>query len=155
MKVDFVEPFVRGACSVLERILGSPTALGQLSLLGMTYSVGNVNVAARVSGSLRGEVVYSMSSLTAQKFADLTVGGGARGFGPLTGSALARLGDMIGQETERLLSEMGQPCDVGSPIVLQGINVEFSAVTPALAVPIETDAGQVKVSVAVRDGGQA
>jgi CheY-specific phosphatase CheX len=151
LKVEYMKPFVQAACAVLEQVSGAARP-GPLGLLGTTFPAASINVATRVGGSLRGDVVYSMSSRTAQKLAGLLIGAEAHGFGRLTGSGLARLGDMLAHETNRSLADLGLDCHVGSPTVFQGMNVEFSAAAPALAVSIETSAGQVDVNVAVKDG---
>lgn len=149
-----MEPFVQAACSVLERVSGGPAEPGRLGLLGKTFPTACVNITSHVSGSLRGDVVYSMSGLTAQKLAGLLAETEVRGFGRLTGDGLAQLGEMLTKRTEQLLGEQGLKCGISGPTVFQGLNVEFSAIAPALAISISTDAGQVDVSVAVRNDEQ-
>ncbi len=152
LKVEYMEPFVQAACSVLERVSGGRAAPGPLGLMGATYPTACVNIAARVSGRLQGDVVYSMSSQTAQKLAELLTGMEAHGFGRLTGTGLVRLGDMIALETGNLLGTSGISCEIGRPTVFRGLNVEFSSASPALAVRVDTDAGQVDINLAVNNG---
>ena len=155
MKVEYMQPFVEAACAVLERISAGPARAGALSLLEATFASASVNVAAQVSGSLRGEVVYNMSSPTAKKLVGLIAGDEARGFGWLLGIGMARFGAMLGEETVRLLAEGGHQCQISGPLVFRAMNVEFALNAPGLSVPIETDAGQVHVNVAVCNGKQA
>jgi chemotaxis protein CheX len=155
LKVEYMEPFVRAACSVLDSVSNGSAKAGSLGLQGSTFPAASINVAARIDGSLRGDVVYSMSSQTAQRLAGLILGSEAHGFGRLTGNGLSRLGDMFADSTRNLLSESGLNCRISSATVFQGLNVEFSAAAPALSVPIHTDAGDVEVNVAVRDGEQS
>ena len=154
MKVEYMEPFVRAACSVLERIAGGRADRRALELLGTTFPTACMNLAARISGDLQGEVVYSMSSETAKKLAKLLVGEGIHGFGRMTGKGLAALGGMLVEATEELLGRDGMICEMGRPTVFQGLNVEFSTADPALAVSVDTEAGQVDINLAVRDGRQ-
>ena len=123
---------------------------GPLGLLGTTFPAACVNIATRVNGALRGDVVYSMSSLTAQMLAGRLVDAEIHGFGRLAGSGLAQLGDMLAMRSSQTLSEQGLGCEISSPTVFQGLNVEFSAIAPALSVPIDTDAGRIDINVAVR-----
>jgi len=155
LKVEYMEPFVQAVRSVLEQVSGGRAQAGPLSLLGTTFPTACTNIAVRVNGSLEGDVVYSMSSLTAQKLAGLLVGAETYGFGRLTGSGLIQLGNMLVQQTGRFLIERGIKCDVSSPTVFQGLNVEFSVTAPALAVSVDTEAGQVDINVAVRNGKQS
>jgi len=154
LKIEYMEPFVEAACSVLRRISGGRAEPGRLGLLGTMFPTACVNIAARVSGNLQGDVVYSMSSRTAQKLAELLTGAEAHGFGRLTGSGLVQLGDLLARETGCLLSRTGLNCEISGPTVFQGLNVEFSAAAPALAVSVNTDAGQVDINLAVSNGQQ-
>jgi len=141
---------VQAACSVFEQVTGGRVETGPLGLLGATFPAACVNIATRVNGSLRGDVVYSMSSLTAQAVAGRLVDVEIHGFGRLAGSGLAQLGDMLAARSSQILSEQGLGCEISGPTVFQGLNVEFSAIAPALSVPIDTDAGRIDVNVAVR-----
>lgn len=93
-----------------------------------------------------------MNNATARKLAGLVTGREARGFGRVTGAGLSSLGSALAEQTALLLSEQGHDCRIGFPAVLQGMNVEFSAAFPALSVTVDTDAGQVDIHVAVRNG---
>jgi chemotaxis protein CheX len=152
VKVEYMDPFVEAARAVLEEVCGGRAKPGALGLLGTTFATASINIAARIDGTLVGEVVYSMSSRTAQKLAGLLVKAETHGFGRLTGTGLAELGCMLAKESARLLAEQGHDCRFSSPIVFRGLNVEFSVIAPALTVPIDSDAGQVEVKVAVRNG---
>ena len=152
MKVDYIDPFVRAARSTLEQLSGSAATAGPPSLLGTTFAASPVNIVCRVSGGLEGEAVYSMSTLTARELATLIAGTEPNTFGQVMGRSLAQLGSAWAKGTRRMLSEMGFDCKISDPIVFQGLNVEFDVDAPALAVEIETEAGRVEVSVAVKDG---
>lgn len=123
-------------------------------MMGATFPTACVNIAARVSGNLQGDVVYSMSSQTAQELAKLMTGTDIHSFSRLTGSGLVQLGDMIAHETGSLLDTNGIGCEISRPTVFRGMNIEFSAVAPALAVSVDTDAGQVDINLAVRNDEQ-
>jgi len=151
LKVEYMEPFVQAALTVLEEVSGSSPEPGPLGLAGTTFPAASTNIAARVGGCLAGDVVYSMSGPTARELAGMITGAKAHGFGRVMGSALARLGEMLARETGLALFRQGLDCVVSSPIIFQGLNVEFTVVEPALSVPIETSAGRLLVSVAVRN----
>ncbi len=150
-----MEPFIEGACSVLKRISGGRVETGALGLMGTTFPTACVNIAARVSGNLQGDIVYSMSSQTADKLAEMLTGARDHGFSRLTGSGLVKLGSMLAQETGCLLGRNGMHCEISRPTVFRGLNIEFSAVAPALAVSVDTDAGQVDINLAVRNDEQS
>lgn len=150
LKVEYVEPFVEAASAVLRQVSGGSVKSQPLGMLGTMFPAACVNIVSRVDGSLRGDVVYSMSSMTAQKLAGLLVGAEPYGFGRLLGSGLSQLGDMLARETGSILNNRGLDCNISGPTVFQGLNVEFSSATPALAVPLDTAAGRIDINVAVR-----
>lgn len=150
-----MEPFIKAACSVLEDVSKSTARPGMLSLRGTTFTTAAANIAARIDGSLRGDVVYSMSSATAKKLAEIITGTQANSYGKVVGSGLGSLGELLAGRTGLELKEQGHKCTVASPVVFQGLNVEFMVSEPALAVPIETEAGEIYVSVAVSNDKQS
>lgn len=154
MKAEYIEPFIESACTVLAGLSDTPVSPQPLSLLGTPFSTASINIASRVDGPLAGEVVYSMSGRTARDLASRVTGGDCRSLGDVTGSGLSRLGAMLAEDVCRLLAERGYACSVSNPMILQGLNVEFSTSAPALSVPLETDVGEVSVNVAVRDDTQ-
>jgi len=153
MKVEYVAPFVQAASDLLEIAIGDAET-GVIGLSGTTFSTANVNIAMRVDGALRGDVVYSMSTLTAQKLARSFTGIDTQLFGREMGKVLARLGNALVAKTENLLATQGLECEISRPVVFQGLNVEFSGIAPALIVPIETSIGSISVTVAVDDDQQ-
>jgi len=155
MKVEYVEPFVDAASDVLHQILGCNPTKGAPGLTGAIFPTACINIAARVDGSLQGNVVCSMSTKTACKLTESILGVQAHVFGRQMGSALVKLGNDLIEYSSRLLAERGLDCRVSSPTVFQGMNVEFSSLTPALVVPIDTNVGRVEISVAVDDDQQS
>jgi len=147
-----MEPFVQAARSVIEGLVGCSARPGAIGLAGSTFTSGTTNLAAIVSGELSGDVMYSMSGETAERLASAISGTQVRAFGRSMGHGLSQLGVLLAEQTRRTLDEHGYVCEVGRPIVFQAMNVEFSVAEPALSVPVETEIGQLNVSVAVRNG---
>lgn len=155
VKVEYMEPFIKAACSVLEEVSSSEARSGNLSLRGTTFTTATTNIAARIDGSLTGDVIYSMSAATARRLVETIMGMEVSSFGKVMGTGLGSLGTMLAGRTDQVLIEHGHKCQIGSPMVFQGLNVEFAVLEPALAVPIQTDAGEVYVSVAVSNDQQS
>jgi chemotaxis protein CheX len=144
-----MEPFIQAAHSVLAQLSEGCVDTGSLNLAGTTFPTANTNIAAHVDGSLIGDLVYSMSGSTARKLACVITGNEVREFGRMMRQGLDQLGVMLTEETRRILCEQGLECEIGAPIIFQGLNVEFAAAEPALSVLVDTNAGQLNVSVAV------
>ncbi|MDI6826897.1 MAG: chemotaxis protein CheX [Armatimonadota bacterium] len=150
MKVEYITPFVESACSVLEYVSGTPVKVGDLCLLGNPFGARNINIAARVEGALFGNVVYSMPSLTARRLASRIIGKQCQGVGRVMGIGLTELGTKFVRAASSTLAKNGYRCGLSSPTVFHGLNVEFMSESPALSIPLETDAGEMNVIVAVR-----
>ncbi len=150
MKVEYVQPFVEAARSVLKQVVGGENPAGRLSLLGTTFPTESTVIATRINGALTGEVIYSMSSSTAAGLAAVLTGSKAVSFGRVMGASLGKLSTMLAGETSRILAEQGFDCHVNTPMILRGLNVEFTVTEPALSVTVDSEVGQLNVSVAVR-----
>jgi CheY-specific phosphatase CheX len=150
LKIEYLDPFVDAVRDTLSDTLSCATTPGPVSLLGPTFYAAAVNVSAQVKGALNGPAVYSMSSETAQELAGRLTGVKTHGFGPQLGHGLSTLANMWTDSAKRRLMEMGLACEIDGVTVFHGLNVEFSVNEPALAAAVETDAGRVNVSVAVR-----
>ncbi|MDH7481908.1 MAG: chemotaxis protein CheX [Armatimonadota bacterium] len=150
MKVEYVNPFVEAACSVLEHVSGTLVKPGDLCLLGNPFGAASINIATRVEGTLCGIVVHSMAGLTARQLVSRITGKQCQGVGRVMGAGLTQLGMMFVEVASRTLAKYGYRCGLSSPTIFHGLNVEFMSESPALSIPLETGAGEVNVSVAVR-----
>jgi len=152
LKIELLDPFVDGVYATLNETLRCKASPGPMSLLGPAFYTSPVNVAVRVKGPVEGSAVYSMSSETAQELTGRLTGVRPNGLGPELGKGLSDLGAMWVERASQGLRKMGLTCEMGGVIVFHGLNVQYFGDEPALAAPVETDAGRVDVSVAVRDG---
>jgi chemotaxis protein CheX len=152
LKIEYMDPFVESALHTLERVSGHPVTVGPPNLVGAIFPGASVNVAAKIGGALYGDLICSMSCSTARSLAETVVGGPVQGFGETLRRALVVLAEEWSDQARLLLADTGMVCEVGEPVVFQGLNVEMATTQPALSAPIETSVGQVNISVAVRNG---
>lgn len=151
MRVEFIEPFVRAGVSVMESVaLGRPER-GQLSVRHLRFTTQQVTILAGVTGDIRGQVLYGMSLVTAEKIATAMLQEPIMTFDELATSAIAELGNMITGNAIMHLSERGFNCVITPPSVIRGMNIEISTPVPALVVPLITQFGKVEINIALAE----
>lgn len=152
MKVEYINPFVNAAFSVLESVLGSAPTKGQLAMRPSVFTSQQCNVITGVAGKIEGQVIYGMSLITADKVASAMIGQPIRTFDQLAASAIAELGNMITGNAMSLLAEAGFVCDITPPTIIRGTNVKISTLSiPALVIPIRLEQGEVELTVSLQE----
>jgi chemotaxis protein CheX len=156
MKVEFVEPFVSAAFTVLETLTGDKPERGQLSLRTATFTSQQVSIMAGVNGEIEGAALYAMSIVTAQKIAGAMMGGvQVNELDEMALSAVSELGNMITGNATTLLSKKGYDIDITPPSVIRGNDVAVSTRVPAIVVPMNTGYGCVEINIALIESKDA
>lgn len=151
MKIEFVDPFVRAAFGVLEQVLQERPERGQLALRNATFTTQQVTIVHGVVGMVEGSVLYGMSLVTAEKIASVMIGNPIMSFDDLASSAISELGNMITGNAATYLSQAGYACDITPPSIARGANIRMSTTTPALVVPVNTQAGRIEINIALQE----
>ncbi|MBS1707408.1 MAG: chemotaxis protein CheX [Armatimonadetes bacterium] len=153
MKVEYVTPFVAASMSVVQTLIGSTPARGQLSARPQVFTSQQVNIVCGITGDIEGQVIYGMSVITADKIASQMCGQPIVTFDQLAASAIAELGNMISGNSATLLSQQGYSVDITPPTIVKGTNVKITTLDiPALVIPIEiTDIGQLEINVSLQE----
>ena len=74
MKVEYINPFLAGASSVLEMVLGETPVKQSLSAQATSFTSEQCNVVCGVTGQAQGQVIYGMSLAVADKIASHMLG---------------------------------------------------------------------------------
>ena len=152
MKVEYINPFVIAAFSVIESVLGEQPSKGQLAMRPLTFTSQQCNLMTGVVGNIEGQVIYGMSLTTADKIASVMIGQPIKTFDQLAASAIAELGNMITGNAITLLSEAGFTCDITPPSLIRGTNVKINMLNiPSLVVPVCLTHGNIELTVSLRD----
>ncbi len=155
MKVEYINPFVQGACHVFSEYIGGDMEQGQLAVRTLAFTTQQISIAVGVSGQIHGQVIYGMSPVTAMKIASAMIGSPRTAFDEVAVSAISELGNLISGHATRQLAAVGLQCDLAPPAMIQGMNVEMRTTTPALVVPLYTKCGKIEINVALTDNGSA
>lgn len=152
MKVEYINPFVSAAFSVLQTVLGETPQKGELGMRPSVFTSQQCNVITGVVGKIEGQVIYGMSLITADRIASTMIGQPIRTFDQLAASAIAELGNMITGNAMMLLAESGFKCDITPPTIIRGSNVKISTLSiPALVIPMQLSLGEVVATVSLQE----
>ena len=152
MKVQYVNPFVCAAFSVLETLMSKEVTRGELSMLPTIFTSEECNIITGVTGDIEGQVIYGMSIVTADRMASQMLGTPIVTFDEMAASAIAELGNMITGNASSLLMDAGYTCDITPPSMIRGARIQMTTLQiPALVVPIVIDIGQINITVSLKE----
>lgn len=153
MKVEFVNPFVSAAFMVLEKVGKTKVGKGALSLATSPISGMDVNTVIGVTGDILGQVIYSMTTDTAQKMASVMLMGlPIVDFDEIAKSAISELGNIITGNAATELGNNGFCCNITPPSLFMGKEVKVSIKDlQILVIPVKTDLGDINIYVALKE----
>jgi chemotaxis protein CheX len=148
MKVEYINPFVRAAYSVLETTLGIRPEKGDLSVRTDNATSQQCTIVVGVTGQLVGSVMYGMKLVTADRIASLMLGRPIRTLDASAASAIADLANTISVRALGELAEIGYMCEGAPPSIVRGANVRISGgVERALVIPLMLDDLEIELAV--------
>ena len=151
MKTEYINPFVKGAFSVMEMVLGAKPVRGELFMQPTTFTSQQCNIALGITGQVQGNVTFGMSMETADKIAGAMLGQDIVEFDALAASALGELGNMICGNAAQQLHEAGWICDITPPTIVRGKDVELHTLAiPSVVVPLTLAQGEMFIVIALQ-----
>jgi len=151
MKVEYINPFLQGALSVLETVLGERPTKGDMAVQVSTLVNGQCSVVCGVTGAIQGQVIYAMSFETADKIASTMLGAPIAEFDSLAASAIGELGNMITGSAMQAFSTNGWICDITPPTIVRGSDLNISTLNiPAILVTLNTNQGDLILTIGLQ-----
>ena len=153
MRVEYINPFVESAFSVLKDYLQTDVKRGDLYLKSSTMSIMGVAALVGLAGDVEGRVLFDMTKDTALAVAGIMNGGET--FTALDELAMATIQELANQITAQAvtkLHELGFKFDLTPPAIFSGDNMEISnsLKVEALIVPMDLGPhGKIEVNVAI------
>ena len=156
MRVEYINPFVEAAYSVLSEVLGTEIRRGELYLKSTSMSVLGVAAIVGLAGDVEGRVLFDMTHDTAIKVSNamLTSMGmeAVETFNDMGKATITELANMITGQAVTKLHNLGFAFDLTPPALFTGENMEISDQrVEALIVPMECEFGKIEINVAVRE----
>ncbi len=151
MEVVYINPFLAGASSVLEMVLGEMPVRTGLIAQRNSFTSEQCNVVCGVTGQAHGQVIFGMTLAVADKIASHMLGEPIKTFDALAASAIAELSNMICGSAMSHLSEAGFVCDITPPAIIRGSKVEISTLNiPAVVISLQTNMGPLSITVGLQ-----
>ena len=152
MNAAIINPFVVAAFAFLEKHHKMKINKGKLGLIDAPVAA-SVNTVIGVKGFVHGQVVFSMTMLTALKIAsmmllDLPM----EELDDLAKSAIGEMGNIITGHASGILTNNGIFCSVTPPSLLLGkeMDISFKGL-PSIVIPIHSDLGEITMFVTLEE----
>jgi chemotaxis protein CheX len=155
MRVEYINPFVESAFSVLKEVTGADVKRGEIYLKPTSMSIMGVAALVGLAGDVEGRVLFDMSKETA-----LYVSGAMNQeefsvLDEMAKATIQELANMITAQAVTKLHDLGFKFDLTRPALFTGDNMEVSSAlgeVEALIVPMEIgNNGKIEVNVAIRE----
>lgn len=153
MRVEYINPFVETAYSVLSEVLGGNIQRGQLYLKKTSTPVMGVAVLVGLAGDVEGRILFDMTIDTALKIASQMNMEELPAFDALAKATITELANLITAQAVTKLHELGFRFDLTPPTLFTGEKMEVSLTkdVEALIVPMETQQGKLEINVAIQE----
>lgn len=152
MRVDYINPFVEAAFSVVEEVLAMPVERGKIYLKGATQSIMGVATIVGLAGSVEGRVILDMDVATALKIASIMNGEELTTIDDLVKATITELANIVTGVAVTELHEKGFRFDLTPPAVITGENMQIHDIgIEALVVPMGLPFGEIEVNVAIKE----
>ncbi|MCL2244407.1 MAG: chemotaxis protein CheX [Treponema sp.] len=156
MRVEYINPFVESAFSVLKEVLSSEVKRGEIYLKPTSMSIMGVAALVGLAGDVEGRVLFDMTKNTALFVAGAMNGENFTVLDELGKATIQELANMITAQAVTKLHDLGFKFDLTPPALFTGENMEVSTnlgEVEALIVPMELGEGngKIEVNVAIRE----
>jgi len=155
MRVEYINPFVESAFSVLKEVMNAEVKRGEIYLKPTTMSIQGVAALVGLAGDVEGRVLFDMTKETALHVAGAMNQEEFAAFDELAKATIQELANMITAQAVTKLHDLGFKFDLTPPALFTGENMEVSTnlgEVEALIVPMELgNNGKIEVNVAIRE----
>ncbi|MDR2943407.1 MAG: chemotaxis protein CheX [Treponema sp.] len=154
MRVEYINPFVESAFSILKEVLNSTVKRGEIYLKPTSMSIMGVAALVGLAGDVEGRVLFDMTKDTALFVAGAMNGETFTNLDELAKATIQELANMITAQAVTKLHGLGFKFDLTPPALFTGDNMEVSTnlgEVEALIVPMELEKGKIEVNVAIRE----
>ena len=137
MRVEYINPFVESAVTVISEVIQEEIKRGQISLKASAIPVSDVAVVIGLAGQVEGRILFDMGMETALDIVSKMNNEQINEFNELARATITELGNMICGRAVTKLADMGFTFDVTPPAVFSGKKMVVSNTEiEALLVPL-------------------
>lgn len=152
MRVEYINPFVESAYSIMKEVLNTEVKRGDLYLKKSSQPVMGVAAIVGLAGDVEGRVLFDMDEKTAIAIASSMNGEVLTEIDELAKATITELANMITAQAVTKLHDLGFKFDLTPPAIITGQNMQVTDMNvEALIVPFEVPQGKVEINVAIRE----
>ncbi|MDR0320195.1 MAG: chemotaxis protein CheX [Treponema sp.] len=155
MRVEYINPFVESAYSVLKEVLNSDVKRGDIYLKPTSMAIMGVAALVGLAGDVEGRVLFDMTKASALFVSGKMNGETFTTLDEMAKATIQELANMITAQAVTKLHDLGFKFDLTPPALFTGDNMEVSTnlgEVEALIVPMELEGGsKIEVNVAIRE----
>jgi chemotaxis protein CheX len=152
MRVEYINPFVESAFSIIKEVLHSDVQRKELYLKKTSQPVMGVAAIVGLAGDVEGRVLIDMSNETAIEIASIMNGEKLSDLDELVKATITELANMVTASAVTKLHDLGFKFDLTPPSIITGQNMRVTDMNvEALIVPLSTPQGLIEINVAIRE----
>ncbi len=154
MNVEYINPFIEASQVVLKSAANMDVTLGKIYLKSSPYSSDTLAIIIGLTGTLRGQVIFSMNKDMALGIASAMMGGmEVTEMNEITKSAVTEATNMILGNTATIFYNNGITIDITPPSLLMGDNMQIStSKMKTVCVPLNiSSGGTIEIDIAIED----
>lgn len=152
MRIEYINPFVESAFSILKEVLDVDPKRGELYLKSSSQTILGVAAIVGLAGDVEGRVLLDMTMDTALAIASAMNMEELKTLDDLGKATINELANMITAQAVTKLHDLGFEFDLTPPAIITGQNMEVSDTgVEALIVPVEMPQGKIEINVAVKE----
>jgi len=152
MRIEYINPFVESAFSILKEVLNTDLKRGELYLKSSSQTILGVAAIVGLAGGVEGRVLFDMTEKTAIGIASAMNMEELNEMNELAKATINELANMITAQAVTKLHELGFKFDLTPPAIITGKNMEVTDTgVEALIVPVELPQGKIEINVAIRE----
>ena len=127
MNIEYINPFIEASQTVLSQVAAIDAKLGKVHLKDSPYAGDTVAIIVGLTGSIRGQVVFSMSVQVALSIASsMMMGMPVSELDEISKSAISEMTNMILGNTATILYNKGIGIEITPPSFVMGDNLQIS-----------------------------
>ena len=152
MRVEYINPFVDSAITIIKKTVSVDVKRGDLFLKKEITPVLGVAIIVGLAGQVKGRVVIDMEKETGLKIASRMNNEELKEYNDLVNATLTELANMIVGNAVTQLHKNGYKFDLTPPAMIVGDNLKISdRGMESLIVPIEFPFGSIEINVALKE----
>lgn len=156
MKSEYIHPFVEAAVKVLGEVTGGQVCRGAVSLRTSVVTTQGIASLVGIFGEAEGRMILDMGRDTARSLASAMKNQDIEEGDELISATVNELANIIAGRAVSDMANQGRSFNITSPTLFSGkeMNV-FNTTLETVVIPLETEAGQVIINLAIRPRDQA